>query len=100
MSKQTDIERLARFLGWTSDDFVGGRLVGTVTKFDPFTRLDDAMMVAEKIGGCSMCQMKRGGPWSASFDEDFAADSMGESLILAEAITLAALAYLDATEKK
>jgi hypothetical protein len=49
-SKQSDIERLARFMGLkkhpTAEVFIRA---DTRDLFDPFTRLDDAMELAENI---------------------------------------------------
>lgn len=102
MTTQKSIERLARFVG--IENFEQRQAgAGMTWPFDPFTRLDDAMMVAEKIGGWDFRQVEPG-IISASFTRNRFV-SISETLVsisetLPEAITLAALAYLDATEKK
>jgi hypothetical protein len=60
--------------------------------WDPFTRLDDAMMVAEKIEA-DIHLRRIGNEWVANFGSA----SHGLAKNPAEAIALAALAYLDAT---
>lgn len=108
MTTQKSIKRLAVFMGWNLARMAGpsGAVLveEPVTRetrwFDPFTRLDDAMMVAEKIGGLGLEHVPGPGPnyWLASFVKKFIVGP-AEAATPAEAITLAALAYLDATEK-
>ena len=115
MTKQQKIERLARFVGGVRLGFRINDKRWVVTSpgdkgasrlFDPYTRLDDAMMVAEKIargdgkGDSLHTVMMIRNPttehWGAKFnpydyENYFYADT------LAAAIALAADAYLDAT---
>lgn len=111
----TDIERLARFIGyeyvpeegqsgcgdsWRPIDDDGSH--GHLDEFDPFTRLDDAMMVAEKMIARD-CDFKL---WNHDLGFGCRIGTLGCSAkdghgkTTAEAISLAALAYIEATEKK
>lgn len=104
-TRREAIERLARFCRLNILRYGDSVWIKTTRWkfgyfFDPFTRLDDAMMVAEKIGGLGLEHVPGPGPkyWLASFLEKFIVGP-AEAETPAEAITLAALAYLDATEK-
>lgn len=116
MTKQKSIERLALFMGWRKTTVSGMRGVEwawTSAKtdpasftcaedyWDPFTRIDDAMMVAEKIGGLILEHCDED-CWEGSFPNPKTKIPMwGDrpNKAPAEAIALAALAYLDAMEK-
>lgn len=117
MTTQKSIERLALFMGWeirrsTTSGWGGAKKAVPFVEFqnanqlvlgvswNPFTRLDDAMMVAEKIGGLGLEHVPGPGPnyWLASFVKKLIVGP-AEAATPAEAIALAALAYLDATEK-
>lgn len=109
MGKEKNIARLASFMGWkmvqnerdTPYWFVR-KDGGSHIVWDPFEYLSDAMMIAEKIGCLSLCQMRPGEGWSANFDEDCSEQLMGRAPAgkASEAITLAALCYLDASENR
>lgn len=116
--KNTDIERLARFMGyeyvpeegqsgcgeyWRSIDEDGSQ--PHWDEFDPFTCLNDAMMVAEKIGGLVLTALPEMSDPNKKWDASFWKAPGGKSYTSAfgdtpsEAIALAALAYIEATEK-
>ena len=128
MTRRAEIERLARFMGGVRVGFRINDKRWVVTApgdkgesrlFDPFTRLDDAMAVAGKVMAhgngfsfgfrlethCENSEEK----WNAFFPSITSAPpyeemnpvaNFGEGNSAAEAITLAALAYLSATEGK
>lgn len=115
MTNQKQIERLARFMGFEIWPAALGGLSVKTNKyadwepFDPFTRLDDAMMVAEKCVGdergieSQAFSLETISSWGTN--EKWCGKFPFEGIIKfgktpAEAITLAALAYLDATEAK
>lgn len=113
MTHQKEIERLARFMGyeyvpeegqsgcgedWRPIDDDGAK--PHWDEFNPFTRLEDAFMVAEKMvdAGCEMTIWSHPGGFGCRIGTRgcCAKDGHGKP---AEAVALAALAYLDATEK-
>lgn len=111
------IERLARFMGrhkCAAGGFCdlescstghGLKHLSNDNEFDPFTRLDDAMMVAEKIHSLKKnryglnLMLSEDGRWIGRFPVNGFYLENKYSKVPAGAITLAALAYLDATEK-
>lgn len=107
MSRKDDVERLARFMGW---EYEPGKFRITdicfsvkmlQAHFDPFTRLDDAMAVAEKIKSPYFVLVRGAGhKWSVTIGNDPSDAVRVLAKTLAEAIALAALAYLSATEGK
>ena len=116
MTKQQKIERLARFVGGVRLGFRINDKRWVVTSpvdkgasrlFDPYTRLDDAFMVAEKIVGPAEVKFileahgdtNAPGRWWAYFDRTCLGgrDIHGYGHEPAEAIALAADAYLEVT---
>ena len=103
MTRRAEIERLARFMGWRMSSLDNGVVHDDKNNIvrDPFTRLDDAMMVAEKITEKNqdfvLHRHPSDGCWFAKF-EFCGVIQHGDTP--AEAITLAALAYLSAAEGK
>jgi hypothetical protein len=95
MTRRAEIERLARFMGFKAGIPVGGE------PFNPFDNIEHAMMVAEKIGGLSLSgcrhkkELREKFNWMAAFTRYGYYASTA-----AEAVTLAALAHLSATEGK
>ena len=95
--RKDDIKRLAKFMG---DVIEISAHTGNVywpdgSRWDPSASIEDAMTLAEKIKGLKLYQ-KKDARWVAFFTPSRGAFGFTP----AEAITLAALAYLDATEKK
>lgn len=97
MTRQESIRRLARFMGGKKTYlYAPWYMIGSST-WNPFTRLDYAIAVAEKIGTFKLDK----------YPQDYRATlytpggvhlALGNTL--PEAISYAALRYLDATEKK
>jgi hypothetical protein len=118
MTRRAEIERLARFMGWEKngpciqafqDEFYefnrGTKAKPCWKPFDPFTSLEDAMAVAEKITTPERMNLsfnKTGSRMGARFRDIESPDKpdFTEGATPAEAITLAALAYLSATGGK
>lgn len=111
MTTQKSIERLARFMGWHRGKYSDSwyRQKEEVAPYEdsraapstwnPFTRLDDAFMVAEMIGGLTLQHGAAEGCWYASFNVGVFINTTRNGRSPAAAIALAALAYLDAMEK-
>lgn len=124
MTRQNQIERLAKFMGWRPrvhpETSVGtfytnekGELFRSVgekkhfesyIRFDPRTNLNDAFMVAEKIAkGLFVFELhKMEDDWDVAFRDIESPEPplWFQSQVHSEAIFNAAIAYLDATEGK
>jgi len=108
-TKRAAVERLAKeVMGWRYDDRgglhpwrAGEADAPAATKFwDPFSNLSDAFMVAEKIGYLSLQHGKPENYWYANFNGTEFCNLTRNAKTAAEAISNAALAWLDARRKE